>query len=59
MVHTVPFSSNLRPLPRAKPLPGTLSEWGPLVPIWEAEQGDGSKQPLLLLLLTPKQVLSL
>ena len=40
-------------------LPGTLSEWGPLVPIWEAKQGDGSEQPLLLLLLTPKQVLSL
>lgn len=40
-------------------LPGTLSEWGPLVPIWEAKQGDGSEQPVLLLLLTPKQVLSL
>lgn len=47
------------PCPRAKPLPGILSEWGPLIPIWEAKQGDGSKQPLLLLLLTPKQVLSL
>lgn len=55
-----PFPSPVSaPCPRAKPLPGTLSEWGPLVPIWEAKQGDGSEQPVLLLLLTPKQVLSL
>lgn len=54
------FSCNPRfPRPRAERLPGILSEWGPLIPIWEAKQGDGSEQPFLLLLLSPKQVLSL
>lgn len=57
-----PFS----PSPRVHPgvegtgqLPGILSEGCPLVPIWETKQGDGAKQPLLFLLLAPKQVLSL
>lgn len=51
---------SLLPLcPRPEPLPGVLSERCPLIPVWEAEQGDGSEQPLLLLLLAPKQVLPL
>lgn len=40
-------------------LPGILSEGRPLVPVWETKQGNGAKQPLLLLLLAPKQVLPL
>lgn len=60
MAHTCPFSPSPRFLcPRPGQLPGVLSEWCPLIPIWEAEQGDGTEQPFLLLLLAPKQVLSL
>lgn len=54
-----PFPLNPSPRLRAKQLPGILSEWCPLVPIWEAKQRDGTEQPLLLLLLAPKQVLPL
>lgn len=45
--------------PRPEQLPRILCEWGTLIAIWEAEQGDGPEQPLLLFLLSPKQVLPL
>lgn len=44
---------------KGESLPGIFGEWCPLIPIWEAEQGDGFEKPLLLLLLPSKQILPL
>lgn len=57
--HIVPSPPIPESLSHGQALPGILSEWCPLVPIWEAKQRDGTEQTLLLLLLTPEQVLPL